>query len=134
MILSSAQANLLGTIIFVNAFVVTLPSWLNEKSHSVDVTPILWYQSLSGSTKAYHHSFLFFLRESLGFATIFRIAIGLFGGLAYCLTIKNCDGTRCQKKHAVNRDVRVKVLIRQPFSVCSVKSGICLFSSMMRKN
>jgi len=79
---NSAQANLLGTIIFVNAFVVTLPSWLNEKSHSVDVTPILW--------------------ESLGFATIFRIAIGLFGGLAYCLTIKNCNGTRCQKKHAAN--------------------------------
>ena len=36
------QEIVLGTIIFANAYVVTLPSWLNEKRHNVNIKKTIW--------------------------------------------------------------------------------------------
>ena len=36
------QELVLGTIIFANAYVVTLPSWLNEKAPDVNVNKVIW--------------------------------------------------------------------------------------------
>lgn len=37
------QSQVLGTIIFNYAFVVTVPSWVNEKRESVSINKSIWY-------------------------------------------------------------------------------------------
>lgn len=39
------QSQVLGTIIFNYAFVVTVPSWVNEKKESVSINKTIWYAS-----------------------------------------------------------------------------------------
>lgn len=62
---STAQSSVLGTIIFANAFVVTLPSWLNEKKEGVEANGLIW--------------------NGLGFATIFRCIVGILGAFAFSM-------------------------------------------------
>jgi len=76
---AQTQATVLGTIIFANAFVVTLPSWINEKKHEVKVNSLVW--------------------NSLGFATLFRITVGIAGAFAYPLLKTNA---RLPRKGAEN--------------------------------
>jgi amino acid permease len=60
---STNQSQVLGTIIFNYAFTTTVPSWVNEKKEKVSINKTIW--------------------SSTGIATIFYIAIGLFGAWAY---------------------------------------------------
>jgi amino acid permease len=57
------QSQLLGTIIFNYAFVITVPSWVNEKSERVKINPCIW--------------------TATSVATVFYTAVGFFGGWAF---------------------------------------------------
>jgi len=59
----------LGTVIFCDAFVVTLPSWLNEKKEDVNVNLVVWMSTF--------------------FATIMCVSFGVCGALSYSLTDSN---------------------------------------------
>jgi len=60
------QTQVLGTIIFNYAFVITIPSWVNEKSENVPINSSIWASTIV-STGIY-------------------IVIGLFGGWAFQYT------------------------------------------------
>lgn len=57
------QSQVLGTIIFNYAFVVTVPSWVNEKKETVSINKSIW--------------------ASTFFSTFIFIILGLFGGWAF---------------------------------------------------
>ena len=42
------QLNVLGSTVFTFAYVISIPSWLNEKKHDVSVNKVLWSQSILG--------------------------------------------------------------------------------------
>lgn len=45
-VITSSQAGVLGTVIFNYAFVVTVPSWVNEKKPNVSPNLVLWGSSI----------------------------------------------------------------------------------------
>jgi len=62
-IIAANQSQVLGTIIFNYAFVITVPSWVNEKNKDVSIQKTIW--------------------TATGTATAFYISIGLLGAYAF---------------------------------------------------
>lgn len=57
------QSQVLGVIVFSYAFVITVPSWVNEKAPSVSTTRVIWYSCFLG--------------------LLFQMIIGYLAALAY---------------------------------------------------
>ena len=45
---AEGQLHVLGSTVFTFAYVISIPSWLNEKKHDVSVNKVLWSQSILG--------------------------------------------------------------------------------------
>lgn len=77
-----SQAHVLGVSMFFHSYVVTIPSWINEKAEGVDVNGCVWYPS---------------------FATaIIKVVFGLMGAWAYRLLVRrqrtiSSSVCRCQR-------------------------------------
>lgn len=62
----AGQANVIGTIIFMSAFVTTVPSWVNEKKPHVSVNKSIWSSTLTSN----------FIKLSFGYLAGITYAIG----------------------------------------------------------
>eukprot|EP00051_Salpingoeca_urceolata_P015051 m.192814 g.192814 ORF g.192814 m.192814 type:complete len:563 (+) comp18276_c0_seq1:459-2147(+) len=65
------QSQVVGVAVFAYAYIVTIPSWVNEKKHHVNVNRAVWIPASVG--------------------LVLKIAVGLLGGWAYMLV--QPDGT-----------------------------------------
>eukprot|EP00043_Microstomoeca_roanoka_P018373 m.196087 g.196087 ORF g.196087 m.196087 type:complete len:595 (+) comp16812_c0_seq2:200-1984(+) len=65
---AAGQANVVGMAVFAYAYVVTIPSWVNEKQHRVSINSAVWSPALLG--------------------LVLKISAGLFGAWGYWLTYK----------------------------------------------
>jgi hypothetical protein len=109
----------LGTVIFNYAFIVFLPSWVNEKKPDVSVNKTIWYSTIS--------------------STMMYIAMGLLGGWAYPHANENIldvlvsptelhAGTESPAWHEF---IRVCAML---FAIGIIGLGIPVFCIMMRYN
>lgn len=104
------QSQSLGVIIFAFTYVVTVPSWCNEKMESVSVNKVIWFSAL-GSTAAY-------------------VLFGLAGAWAYPdMTSANILTVMGAPNQPVITQVSVYI-----FSVGVIALGIPLFSIFIRYN
>jgi len=107
------QSQVLGTIIFNYAFVITVPSWINEKREGVGVNKSIW------------------LATSI--STVFYMGVGLFGALTFdfkgnedLLDVINNETTG--SLHLISR------ICVYMFPVAALLSSIPVFSIVIKYN
>lgn len=105
------QTQVLGTIIFNYAFVVTIPSWCNEKRNSVSIYPSVASASL--------------------FATAVYFLIGILGALAFSIPENDDVLDVLNESPFSNRFTRLSAFI---YPIVSIASSIPVYSIVIKYN
>ena len=75
-----AQANVVGMAIFAYSYVVTIPSWVNEKRHHVSVNRAVWVPATVGLVMKVQLSILKLCAACLVALSTWRERVLLFDG------------------------------------------------------
>ncbi|EGD76432.1 hypothetical protein PTSG_07549 [Salpingoeca rosetta] len=114
---ASGQANVIGMAVFAYSYVVTIPSWVNEKKHRVSVNKAVWVPAIVG--------------------LFMKVVVGLLGGWAYWLVYNN------KPREGADDILNILVLQNQPqvtqysaylWDVTTLIPGIPVLAIMIRYN
>jgi hypothetical protein len=108
------QSQVLGTIIFNYAYVVSIPSWVNEKREDVSINKSVWYSS--------------------GVGTFIFVILGIFGGWAFDFPNNNdiLDVINTKSRGEVLKVIaEVSVYV---FPIVVLLSSIPVYSIIIRYN
>jgi len=107
------MSGVLGTVIFNYAFVITVPSWVNEKKESVSINKSIW--------------------SATSIATLFYLAIGLFGAMAFDFNISDDLLTVINDRSSGVSHIIAQVCVYL-FPAVALLSSIPVYSIIMRYN
>eukprot|EP00656_Telonema_subtile_P004711 TRINITY_DN12146_c0_g1_i1.p1 TRINITY_DN12146_c0_g1~~TRINITY_DN12146_c0_g1_i1.p1 ORF type:complete len:534 (-),score=122.03 TRINITY_DN12146_c0_g1_i1:236-1837(-) len=120
---TSDQSTTLGVVAFSWAFIVTIPSWVNEKKKDVSVNKSIWYSCIMG--------------------LFFKIGFGMFGAWAYQLTGPNAvsSDTDCQNMLLIldqssgrAANPVITVVASYTFMIATLIPGIPVLAIVVRYN
>eukprot|EP01114_Cavostelium_apophysatum_P016131 TRINITY_DN4539_c0_g1_i7.p1 TRINITY_DN4539_c0_g1~~TRINITY_DN4539_c0_g1_i7.p1 ORF type:complete len:421 (-),score=88.62 TRINITY_DN4539_c0_g1_i7:615-1877(-) len=112
-IAAANQSQVLGSIIFNYAFVITVPSWVNEKAENVSISKSVW--------------------TATGTATVFYILIGLLGAWAFDFAA-NQDLLDVIVLHSTGPLRLISRICVYLFPAAALLSSIPVFSIIIRYN
>ena len=110
------QAQVLGVVIFSYAFVITVPSWVNEKAPGVSTNRSVWYSCFVGM----------FLKGSIGY-----LAAITYPNMANNSNILQVMNDSHLGGHEFHRLTRIAVYL---FNFGTIVPGIPVFSILVRYN
>jgi hypothetical protein len=110
------QAQVLGVVIFSYAFVITVPSWINEKAPNVSTNKSVWYSCFVGM----------FLKGSIGY-----LAAITYPNMANNANILQVMNDSTLGGHEFHRLTRLAVYL---FNFGTIVPGIPVFSILVRYN
>jgi len=111
------QTQVLGTIVFNYAYVVSVPSWVNEKKEEVSINKSLWGASI--------------------LSTLLFVIIGIMGSTCYQFSDKGQDLLNVINSSALKHNDFFHILSRitvYVFPIVTQLSGIPVFSIIIRYN
>jgi hypothetical protein len=111
----SGQANVIGTIVFMSAFVTTVPSWVNEKMPHVSINKSIWSSTITSNI----------IKMSFGY-----LAAITYANRSHSSNILNVI-SRNAPPGAFGVVTRISVYL---FNFATIIPGIPVFSIMVRYN
>lgn len=108
------QANVIGTVIFMSAFVTSIPSWVNEKKPHVSINKSIWSSTLTSN--------------------FIKLSFGYFAGITY-RTSKSSNILNVISRHAPPGALGVVTRISvYMFNFATIIPGIPVISILVRYN
>eukprot|EP00039_Didymoeca_costata_P020335 m.340903 g.340903 ORF g.340903 m.340903 type:complete len:559 (+) comp19629_c0_seq1:222-1898(+) len=118
------QAQVLGISVFAYAYVVTIPSWVNEKKPNVNVNSAIWWPATAG--------------------LFMKLMAGLFGAWAYQLVTEASDGHRVPRTNPDATDILNLLMLKDQsafsqyaayiWDITTLIPGIPVLAIMIRYN